>query len=102
MRRICHPIALRSLIASRTRLQTQMGLGANYRSNDYLCHRVSSRGFMTMCTLPLCIMGLGHAHRSKEYPGTLNHLYPEEGARAFYGHWKALLMDDRRGQETTR
>ena len=70
--------------------------------NVALCHRGVSQGFMARRTRLNVQMGLGHAHRSKEYPGTLNHLYSEEGARAFYGHWKALLMDDRRGQETTR
>nr|WP_238839196.1 aromatic ring-hydroxylating dioxygenase subunit alpha [Sphingobium wenxiniae] len=60
--------------------------------NVALCHRGASEGHISRQT-PLNVqMGLGFGGPHPDFPGQINHVYAEEGARAFYSHWQDLLM----------
>lgn len=64
--------------------------------NVAFCHLGSSQGFMSRKTRFNMQMGLGHGGPHPNYPGKINYIYAEEGARAFYSHWQDMLMEENR------
>lgn len=60
--------------------------------NVALCHRGTSEGTISRRTRLNMQMGLGSGGPHPDYPGVINHIYAEEGARAFYSHWQDMLL----------